>query len=60
MSVNKTNEVYAAYVKEINEMRILRLFVMEFSPPHAQQVDEMSYNELFDVVAEVLEAHKNK
>jgi len=41
-----------------DEMRILREFVEEFSPIHQGQTEELSYEELFDIVAEVVEAHK--
>jgi len=40
-----------------NGMRVLREFVEEFSPIHAGFIDELTYEELFDIVAEVVESH---
>lgn len=41
-----------------NEMRVLQKFVEEFSPLYQGQVENMSYNELFDIVGEIADAHK--
>ena len=42
--------------KEVkNEIRILREFVEEFSPIHQGQVNNLSYHQLFDIVAEIVE-----
>lgn len=45
--------------KQTNEMRILREFVEEFSPIHQGLTKEMNYDELFDVVAEIVKTHKD-
>ena len=41
---------------DTNEMRILREFVEEFSPI-SDGVDEMTYDELFDVVSNIVKSH---
>jgi hypothetical protein len=38
-----------------NEMRILREFIQEFSPLHAEGVEDLTYHELTDIVKEVAE-----
>ena len=44
--------------KESNEMRILREFVVEFSPFYSYEIaNEMNYDELFVVVGEIVESH---
>ena len=46
---------------KINEMRVLKEFVMEFSPFHNKDiVNDMSYSELFDVVKEIVETHNEE
>ena len=42
---------------ESNEMRILREFVEEFSPLHAEFASELTYDERFDIVSDVVESH---
>ena len=42
---------------ESNEMRILREFVEEFSPLHAEFAHELTYDELFEIVGQVYESH---
>ena len=42
---------------ESNEMRILREFIEEFSPLHAGIVYELTYDERFDIVSDVVESH---
>ena len=40
-------------------MRILRAFVVEFSPFYSYEIaKEMNYDELFEVVGEIVESHK--
>lgn len=41
-----------------NEIKVLRAFVREFSPIHAEDVKTMSYEELFEVVGEVVQCRK--
>ena len=43
--------------KTSNEMNILREFVEEFSPIHVGQVGDFTYDELFDVVADIMDTH---
>lgn len=42
---------------ESNEMRILREFVEEFSPLHAEFAHTLTYDELFEIVGQVYESH---
>jgi hypothetical protein len=42
---------------ETNEMRVLREFVAEFSPFHQTLVQKMEYDELFEVVKDIVETH---
>lgn len=42
---------------ESNEMRILREFVEEFSPLHAEFAHKLTYDELFFIVGQVYESH---
>ena len=44
-------------VKETNEMKVLRAFVEEFSPLHEGETKYMSYNDLFEVVADIVDSH---
>ena len=46
-------------VKETNEMKVLRAFVEEFSPLHEGETKDMSYNDLFEVVADIVDSHYN-
>lgn len=39
------------------EMKILKAFVEEFSPIHKGQVDDFSYNELFEVIEDIVDVH---
>jgi len=41
----------------MNEMQILRIFVEEFSPVHQGLTKDMNYDELFEVVAEIVGEH---
>lgn len=43
-----------------NEMRVLKLFIEVFSPSHCGNIDNLSYNGLFDLVAEIVETQKNR
>ena len=38
-------------------MRVLREFVAEFSPFHQTLVQKMEYDELFEVVKDIVETH---
>lgn len=38
-----------------NEIRVLRMFVKGFTS--LQEIEYMSYNELFDIVAEIVKTH---
>lgn len=40
-----------------NEMKVLRKFVEEFSPIHQGNTECLSYDELFSIVAEIVETH---
>jgi len=40
-----------------NEMKILKEFVEEFSPIYQGQVDDFSYDELFEVVEDIVDEH---
>ena len=40
-----------------NEMKVLRAFVEEFSPLHEGETKGMSYNDLFEVVADIVDSH---
>jgi len=40
-----------------NEIRILREFVEEFSPIHQGQINDLSYSQLFEIVAEIVTEH---
>ena len=42
---------------ESNEIRILREFVEEFSPLHAEFAHELTYDELFEIAGQVYESH---
>ena len=44
-------------VKETNEIKVLRAFVEEFSPLHKDETKDMSYNDLFEVVADIVDSH---
>ena len=44
-------------VKETNEIIVLRAFVEEFSPLHQGETKDMSYNDLFEVVADIVDSH---
>ena len=44
-------------VKETNEMKVLRAFVEEFSPLYEGETKDMSYNDLFEVVADIVDSH---
>ena len=46
-------------VRETNEMKVLRAFVEEFSPLHEGETKDMSYNDLFEVVADIVDSHYN-
>ena len=45
--------------KTNHEMNVLRDFVSEFSPMNQREVNEYSYEELFDVVNEIVFSHYN-
>jgi hypothetical protein len=40
------------------EIEILREFVEEFAPFYQGQTENLTYNELFSIVAEIVETHK--
>jgi len=42
---------------ESKEMKVLRAFVEEFSPFHQGLTKDMSYDELFDIVSDIVESH---
>ena len=42
---------------ETNEMKVLRKFVKEFSPIHSTFVNELTYDELFEIVGQVYQSH---
>ena len=46
--------------KTNHEMNVLRDFVSEFSPMNQREVNEYSYEELFDVVNEIVFSHYNR
>ena len=44
-------------MKTTNEIRVLRDFVEEFSPIHQGQAKDFTYDELFSIVGDIVEAH---
>ena len=42
-----------------NEIKVLREFVKEFSPIHGGLTDQFTYNELFTIISEIVEAHND-
>jgi len=43
--------------EETHEMKVLRAFVEVFSPIHQGQTEGMDFDELFDIVRQIIESH---
>ncbi len=41
----------------MTEMELLKAFVEEFSPIHQGQTEDLTYNELFAIISEIVDSH---
>lgn len=59
-TLKEIDDVLWSIPEQTNEMRVLQELVEEFSPIHQGQTTDYTYDELFDIVAEIVKTHNEE